>query len=358
MNQGATLRKTNSRHPIQARSLSLEQLAGQRLMVGFDGDAFNDDLRMLIGELKVGGVILFARNLGAPHELRALCVAIQDYAQSKNQPPLFIAIDQEGGKVARLKEPFTQFSGNSKMKTEADAEHFARVTAAELNGVGVNMNMAPVMDVDCKTIQGVMADRAFGDDPKWVSTMGTCVIRHLQQKGIMAVAKHFPGIGRTTADSHFTRPLLDIDLEALEQTELIPFKAALEATVAGVMLSHIVYTGVDPDWPASLSERIAKNLLRRRMGYEGVVMTDDLDMGAVKKHYDITSVMQQIIQADIDIALICHKGPDIETAFGLILDALKASTSIHGRGIASADRILKLKQSYIAKSDAQEPRES
>ncbi len=358
MNPKVTLQKKNSRQPLEARSLALEQLAGQRLMVGFDGDAFNDDLRMLIGELKVGGVILFARNLGAPHEIRALCAAIQDYAQSKNQPPLLIAIDQEGGTVARLKEPFTQFPGNSKMQARADARHFAQITAAELAGVGVNMNMAPVMDIDCKAIQGVMADRAFGHDPGWVSAMGSCVIRHLQQNGIMAVAKHFPGIGRTTADSHFTRPLLDIGLEALEQTELIPFKAALAETVAGIMLSHIVYTGVDPDWPASLSERIAKDILRRRMGYEGVVMTDDLDMGAVKTHYGIDVVIQQIIRADIDIALICHKGPDIEAAFGLLLDALKSSPSIHECGIAAVDRILKLKQTYIANSGAQKPNQS
>ncbi len=328
-------------------SFSIEQLAGQRLIVGFDGDAFNDDLRTLIYDLKVGGVILFARNLGNPEQIRALCTAIQDCAKTASQPPLFIAIDQEGGQVARLKAPFTLFPGNPMMTAKADAKHFAKITAAELTGVGINMNMAPVLDVNCKTIQSVMAGRAFSDDPQWVSSLGVQVIRHLQQNRIMAVAKHFPGIGRTTADSHFTRPFLDIERKALELTDLKPFKAAVNEAVAGVMLSHIVYTRLDPDWPASLSDSIVCNLLRERLGYEGVIMTDDLDMGAIKKHYDITAVIHQIIKADVDIALICHKGPDIETAFSLFLKALNASAHCKNRGLVSVERIMRLKQMYL-----------
>ncbi len=332
---------------METGSFSIEQLAGQRLMVGFDGIAFNDDLQMLICNLKVGGVILFARNLGNPEQIRALCTAIQDYARSVRQPPLFIAIDQEGGQVARLKAPFTLFPGNPMMTAKADAEHFAKVTAAELARVGINMNMAPVLDVDCKAIQSVMAGRAFGDDPQWVSDLGVEVIRNLQQNGIMAVCKHFPGIGRTTADSHFTRPFLDIERKVLELTDLTPFKAAVNEAVAGLMLSHIVYTGIDPDWPASLSDHIVRNLLREEMGYDGVIMTDDLDMGAIKKHYDINNVIRQIIKADIDIALICHKGPDIETAYHLIVKALNASTSATKSGVVSVERIMRLKQMYL-----------
>ncbi len=332
---------------MESSSFSIEQLAGQRLMAGFDGDVFNDDLRILICNLKVGGVILFARNLGNPDQIRALCTAIQDCARSVNQPPLFIAIDQEGGQVARLKVPFTRFPGNPMMIAKADAKHFAKVTATELAEVGINMNMAPVLDVNCKAIKSVMAGRAFGDDPQWVSDLGVQVIRHLQQNRIMAVAKHFPGIGRTTADSHFTRPFLDIEQGALEQTDLPPFKAAVDEAVAGIMLSHIVYTGIDPDWPASLSDHIVRNLLRERLGYEGVIMTDDLDMGAIKKHYDITTAIGQIIKADVDIALICHKGPDIETAYHLIVNALNASPSAKNRGVVSVERIMRLKQIYL-----------
>jgi len=341
------LKMKNIRKTIASDSFSIEQLAGQRLMVGFDGDSFNDDLRTLICNLKVGGVILFSRNLGSPEQIQALCTAIQDCARSARQPSLFIAVDQEGGQVARLKAPFTQFPGNPMMTAKADAEYFAKITAAELTEVGINMNMAPVLDVDCKAIESVMAGRAFGDDPQQVSDLGIEVIRHLQTNGMMAVAKHFPGIGRTAADSHFTRPFLDTELQDLELTDLIPFKAAVNAAVAGVMLSHIVYTGIDPDWPASLSDQIVRRLLRERLGYEGVVMTDDLDMGAIKKHYDIKAVIRQIVKADIDIALICHKGPDIETAFHLVVNALNASTSAKNRGVVSVERIMRLKQTYL-----------
>ncbi|MDM8544698.1 beta-N-acetylhexosaminidase [Desulfococcaceae bacterium HSG9] len=332
---------------MKTGSFSTEQLAGQRLMVGFDGHVFNGDLQTLICDLKVGGVILFTRNLGNPDQIQALCTAIQDCARSADQPPLLISTDQEGGQVARLKAPFTLFPGNPMITAEADAEHFAKVTATELSGVGINMNMAPVLDVDCKAIKSVMAGRAFSDDPRQVSDLGMQVIRHLQQNGIMAVAKHFPGIGRTTADSHFTRPFLDTELKTLELTDLTPFKAAVNETVAGVMLSHIVYTGIDPNWPASLSDQIVRILLREKLRYEGVIMTDDLDMGAIKKHYDITTVIRQIIKADIDIALICHKGPDIETAYNLILKALNTSTSAKYRGLVAVERIMKLKQTYL-----------
>jgi len=150
------------------------------------------------------------------------------------------------------------------------------------------------------------------------------VIRHLQQNNIMAVAKHFPGIGRTVLDSHFELPDLDADEASLAAFDLPPFYAAIQNKVAGIMLSHIRYTGIDPDWPAGFSVKIADNLLRRRMGYDGLVLTDDLDMGAIKKHYDLKIAMSCILDADIDLILICHKGPDIEWAFALISDRIES----------------------------------
>ena len=268
-------------------TLSNEQLAGQRLMLGFDGTALNDDLKFLIDDIKAGGIILFARNLETPEQIQDLCFEVQEYADRCSQPPLFIAIDQEGGQVTRLKEPFTQFPGNPHMKNEADAVHFAEVTAAELNQVGINMNMAPVMDVAPEDFNSIMEKRAFGGDPNWVSRLGVKVINHLQQNGIMAVAKHFPGIGRTILDSHQDLPVLDDDITALERFDLIPFEAGILHDVSGIMLSHIFYPQLDDQWPASLSTYIARDLLRRRMGYDGLVMTDDLDMGAITKHYEI-----------------------------------------------------------------------
>ncbi len=326
---------------------STDLLAGQRLMVGFDGIDLNEDLRFLIEKRKIGGIILFARNLAAPDQITALCRDCQLAATKAGLPPLFIAIDQEGGPVARLKPPFTQFPGNPTMTGLQDAIDFARVTAAELKRIGVNMDMAPVLDVATADGQSIMASRAFGSDPEWVASMGNAVIEHLQQNGIMAVAKHFPGIGRTVIDSHLTLPDLAIDRKTLTETDLIPFAAAIAGNVAGVMLSHIRYPKIDPDWPASLSPSITAGLLRQAMGYDGVVMTDDLDMGAIKPAFDITTAMDQILLSDVDIALICHKGPDIETAWERIRRSMTDDSRLLQMGDRSIERILRLKRTYL-----------
>jgi len=260
---------------------------------------------------------------------------------------LFIAVDQEGGQVARLKEPFTQFPGNPYMKSEEDAIHFAQVTATELTRVGINMNMAPVMDVAPEKINSIMAQRAFGGDPAWVTRLGVKVIEHLQSNNIIAVAKHFPGIGRTILDSHMDLPMLDDDISAFERMDLIPFKAGIQQGVSGVMLSHIFYKNLDPQWPASLSDKIAKVLLREQMGFDGIVLTDDLDMGAIVQHYDIQTVIHRILAAEIDLALICHKGPNIEIAYQTLLQEIRVSADMKAKGIESAKRIMKLKEKYL-----------
>lgn len=333
---------------MEIKDYSSEQMAGQRLMVGFEGTELNRDLEFLIDTIKVGGIVLFARNLENPEQIKHLCASVHEYARLSGQPPLFIAIDQEGGQVARLRKPFTQFPGNSKMKDIKDAKYFARVTAKELKGVGINMNLAPVMDVVPEGINSVMAERSFGCDTIRVSELGATVIENLQKRNIMSVAKHFPGIGRTTLDSHLDMPNLDIDINEMASTDLVPFEAAISKGVAGIMLSHIRYKKIDPEWPASLSVSIAKDLLRRRMNFGGVVMTDDLDMGAIKKHYDIKTVIGQILLAGIDMALICHSRPDIENAFNEILNSQASSQTLKTKGEESVGRILTLKRQYLA----------
>lgn len=328
-------------------TISTEVMAGQRLIVGFDGTEFSLDLEYLIGTLKVGGLILFSRNLDTPEQIRQLCWDCQGYAGRCGLPPLFIAIDQEGGQVARLKPPFTRFPGNPSMKHPDDAVYFGQVTARELKDVGINMNMAPVLDIAPEGTDSIMAGRAFGGDPGWVSSMGMTVIDSLQQREIMAVAKHFPGIGRTILDSHLALPDLNIDLKTLSDFDLVPFNAAIQGNVAGIMLSHIRYTGIDPVWPASLSPAITSDLLRRRMGYDGVVMTDDLDMGAIKPNHDIGTAIGQILLADVDIALICHKGPDIETAWNRIRHSISEDVQLKQMGKRSIERIMQLKRAYL-----------
>jgi beta-N-acetylhexosaminidase len=334
-------------HPSE---FSDRQLAGQRMMVGFDGTELNNDLKFLIDTLQVGGIILFSRNIDTPARLQKLCTAVQAYGRQTQIPPLFIAVDQEGGTVARLREPFTQFAGAAAMRDEQEAERFAHVTADELSGVGINMNMAPVLDIAPADIQSIMAERSFGADPDRVSKMGIRIIDHLQQERIMAVAKHFPGIGRTRLDSHIDLPRLDIGLATMKTSDLAPFRAAIAHNVAGIMLSHIFYENIDPAWPASLSPVIARKLLREDMDYAGLVVTDDLDMGAIKKHYNIQTVTRQILEADIDLALICHKGPDIEAAWQEIRKQMTDSQDMKRRAITSVERILKLKQRYIQRS--------
>ncbi len=328
-------------------ALSNEQLTGQRLMAGFNGTGLNNDLMFLIDTLKIGGIILFSRNLANPDQIKELCMSVREYALKCGQPPLFISIDQEGGQVARLKKPFTQFPGNPDIKNEEDARHFAEITASELKNVGINMNMAPVLDVVFDATKSIMKKRSFGYDPELVSKLGIKVIEHLQQNRIMAVAKHFPGIGRTVLDSHIEMPALDVDLKTLESSDLLPFAEAIKHGVSGIMLSHILYNKIDNKWPASLSIRIAKDLLRGSMGFNGIVMTDDLDMEAIKSNHDIKTVIKQILLADIDIVLICHKGPNIEIAYEKILKEFNDSKNIKDRGKESVRRILKIKQRNI-----------
>ncbi len=330
----------------QLSALTDEQFAGQRMIVGFDGLEFNEDLKFLINDLKIGGVILFSRNIVSPEQVKKLCFDVQAFAKQCDQPSLFIAIDQEGGVVSRLKDPFTQFPyGNPGMQNREDAREFAMITAKELDGVGINMDMAPVMDVQPNGFESVMKKRVFNGDENYVSEMGTTLITELQKNKIMAVAKHFPGIGRTTLDSHLTLPELDCDYDEFVKTDLVPFEASVRHNVAGIMMSHIQYNFIDSKWPASLSVKVVKDLLRSKMKYHGVVMTDDLDMKAVK--VDIKTSVQRIIEADVDIALICHKGPDIETAFQELLNYTNTSAENRNDCSISVKRIMGLKRKFL-----------
>ena len=245
--------------------------------------------------------------------------------------------------MARLKPPFTQFPGNPSIHSPEEARAFAETTAQELKRIGVNINMAPVLDVADPEGDSVMRQRVFGAEPETVALMGNTVIQHLQANGVLAVAKHFPGIGRTVLDSHDDLPDLDIDRRTLSTSDLIPFQAAFSHQVAGVMLSHIRYLGLDPVWPASLSTIIARDLLRNELGYQGLVLTDDIDMGALAKHYLLSTIVTQCLNADIDIILICHPGPKIEAAvsyMGQYIEASERAARSHGLAV---DRIMAAK---------------
>lgn len=345
---------------MRSKDKTADLLAGQRLMVGFEGTALNQELKTLIKEIKVGGIILFAGNIKSANQVKTLCQSAQEYAISSDLPPLFIAVDQEGGEVARLRKPeFTEFKGNPHIMDLNSAKEFATITAKELNAVNINMDLAPVMDfvteihevgeVETSKAPGkfrsIMANRVFPGNPENVGKLGSQVIETLQEHGIMAVAKHFPGIGRTTKDSHIELPVLDADKKLMEQSDFIPFKDAIKSNVAGIMLSHTLYSKIDSEWPASLSYNIAKTVLRDQMGYQGVVMTDDLDMKAIR--CDIRTSVKQILNAEVDLTLICHKGADIETAFHEIKTLISNDEIFYQKGVESADRIAALKALYL-----------
>ncbi len=331
-------------------SLTDAQLAGQRLMVGFSGKVLDDDLRFMIREMHIGGLILFKRNVSNPSQVAELCGAAQAYALESGNPPLMIAIDQEGGPVARLGPPFTVFPGNRAIgaaRSARAAREFGMITARELKGVGINMNLAPVLDVAPQGLNSVVADRVFGEEPELVAYLGKTVIQTLQNNGVPATAKHFPGIGRTTGDSHVDLPCLDVEREVLDLTDLVPFRAAIGSGVEAVMLSHVVYRDLDRQWPASLSSIIAKDLLRETMGFKGISMTDDLVMGAIDKHFRIEVAVQRISGAEIDVALICHDRLKMENAYGALLKVVRESKDARRKATTSVRRILNMKQKYL-----------
>ncbi|MEE4364127.1 MAG: beta-N-acetylhexosaminidase [Desulfotignum sp.] len=323
----------------------IHHLAGQRLMLGFEGTGLTPDLREIIEKYQAGGIILFRNNIQSPAQLAQLCKDAQSFARSCGRPPLFIAVDQEGGKVSRLPEPFTQFGGNPGIRSRTEAENFARITARELQNAGINMNLAPVMDVVPSNTDSIMQDRSFAGDARTVADLGTAVIKTLQENNIMAVAKHFPGIGRTVLDSHHHLPVLDADLSTLAASDLVPFKAAVQADVSGIMLTHVVYPKLDDQWQASLSVAIARDLVRDVLGFQGLVLTDDLDMKAIG--HDMKTCMTQVLASDIDLALICHKGPNIENAFQVLAGLLASDTALQAKAEVCLERIYRYKQRYL-----------
>lgn len=329
---------------------NLAEIAGSRLMTGFNDTRLTASLEHFIKDFKIGGVILFRRNIENPKQLAKLCENIQECAKDNSLPPLFIAIDQEGGNVSRLGVPFTQFpKGAPGLVTVENTVEFAEITALELNACNINMDMAPVLDVAPKGFGSFMEKRALGATPESVAKLGLSMILSFQSNGIIPVGKHFPGIGRTIPDSHIELPVFDDTLDSLRAFDLIPFRDAIEAGLEAVMLAHILYTKLDDAYPASLSANIVKGLLREDMGFGGVVMTDDMDMGAIAKNYGYVEAVTKALAATVDIILICHESEKIEQAFNLLLeDAENHPESAQ----ESYERIMRLKDKYLLDAPA------
>lgn len=333
------------------RNRTLEELVGQLFMVGFEGTQFNTDLSYFLKKLHIGGVIYFKRNIQDPFQLAELSRSLQEKAMELSSIPLFISIDQEGGSVARLGPPFTQFPSASNMASSEDPKewirYFAQTQAHELKLVGINMDLAPVLDVNIRGPEGLMASRSYGSDPSQVARLGALCITEFQQAGIIACAKHFPGIGDTELDSHQDLPIQLKDKEELEKVELVPFKEAIKIQPGAVMVSHVKYPAYDLKYPASLSQLIITGLLRQALGYEGLVMTDDLEMGAVGRHYEIEEALFLACRASADCLLICHDPEKIERGYFYLLNKIKNSTIPEESFMNSLKRNLSLKQKFL-----------
>jgi beta-N-acetylhexosaminidase len=348
------------RDAISKTSMLLEQAVGQQFLVTFEGREappiqFLDVLR----RHHIGGVVLFRhKNMGSLSELRGLTQVLQRAATESGQPPLLIAADQEGGQLIAVDQT-TPFPGNMALGaagSEKLAYKVGRALGKELSAVGVNVDFAPVCDVNSNPRNPVIGTRSFGEDPRLVARMSTALIRGLQSAGVAATAKHFPGHGDTSSDSHNGAPIVRHDAKRIRSVELVPFRAAVNSRVRLVMTAHIVMpalNGGSNELPATVSQKILRDLLRRKMRFNGVIVSDALDMHAMEQGSGYVAETIAAVAAGIDLLLFNHDLSRVEPAYSNLVQAarrgLLSADEIH----ASARRILGLKN-WI-KRQPQEP---
>ncbi len=297
----------------------LETAAAKMFWVGFHGTTPSDDLMRLL-DRGVGGVVLFARNIESPKQAAGLISQIKMHVRH----PLPVAIDHEGGRVMRVQSPFTQTPPMrvlGKIDDEELVRDVGRVFARELRAVGFDMDFAPVLDVDTNADNPVIAGRSFGNDPELVTRMGMALMEGLQSEGMAACAKHFPGHGDTAEDSHRDLPRLSHSEDRLRCVELPPFESVCKAGVASVMISHVIYEAWDADFPATMSKPIIDGLLRRELGYGGLVISDDLEMKAIVDHYGVNRAVVMATAAGMDCLLACHSAQVMHGAIDTLIKA-------------------------------------
>ncbi|MCC6639627.1 MAG: beta-N-acetylhexosaminidase [Deltaproteobacteria bacterium] len=278
---------------------------GQLLFAGFEGTRVPDDLAALVAAGRMGGVVLFSRNVENADQLRTLVREL--HAPAPEEFPLLLAIDQEGGRVQRLRAPWTVWPPMRALGDRDDpalSRALAIAIAQELLDVGIGLDFAPVVDVATEPSNPVIGDRSFGETPQRVARHARAFVEGLQSAGVAACAKHFPGHGDTTCDSHLELPRLAHDLERLRSVELPPFRAAIEAGVAAVMTAHVLFPALDPVRPATLSPAVLR-ILREELGFSGVVFSDDLEMRAVVDAFSTRDCVLGALRAGVDALLVC-----------------------------------------------------
>ena len=281
---------------------------GQFLIASFPATTVPAELRSLAREFGLGGVILFARNIEAPEQVAELAHDVQVLA---TELPVWVSVDQEGGRVARLRAPFTEWPPMATLGRSGDARlasRFAAALAAELRAVGITLDYAPVLDIHTNAQNPVIGDRALADNAEMVGRLGAAIVRSLQENGVAACGKHFPGHGDTSVDSHLDLPVVEHPPDRIRRVECVPFRDAIAADVAFIMTAHVLVPAFDEQNPATLSPRIVDDVLRKELGYQGVILSDDLDMQAIAKSYTPADAAVQAIAAGCDGVMVCRSG--------------------------------------------------
>jgi len=326
---------------------------GQLFMVGLPGVELDDSSRRLIEEFSINNFIYFKRNVESPEQLNKLSSDLREVCRQNGLGPPLIAIDQEGGSVTRLPPPFTQFPSARVLaegeNPDAGLKEYARICASELAGIGVNFNLAPVLDVCEAGREYFMERRSLGADPEVVGKLGTIVIREMQAHGIAACGKHFPGLGGAVVDPHVQLPFVAKTAAELRVCDLPPFQQAIAAGLASIMTSHTIYRDLDPKYPATLSEKILTGLLRHEMGYDGVIITDDLEMGAIEKEGDLGQAALQAFTAGADMLLICFRHEKVIDAFAKTREAIVRAPELSARMQQSVRRVSEMRKKYACR---------
>lgn len=328
--------------------MTLDEKIGQMMFAGVSGTTLQQETTSLIQDYKVGGLILYGNNLETPQQTVTLMNALMA-ANVNNQLPLFLGTDQEGGKVVRLPGSLKNFPTNKRIgDINQSPLSFAvgQLLGEQLTAFGFNLDFAPVLDVNSNPNNPIIGDRSFSNDPDIVSKLGIETMKGLESKQVIPVIKHFPGHGDTAVDSHLELPKVTKSLDDLNQLELVPFKAAIENGADVVMVAHILLPKIDPQYPSSMSKEIITGMLRDQLGFDGVVMTDDMTMKAITNHFDIGQAAVDSVKAGSDVILIAHEYANVTAAIQAVKAAVNKGEITEDRINDSVRRIIELKQKY------------
>jgi beta-N-acetylhexosaminidase len=328
---------------------SIRRDVGQLLIGSLPGTTITAEMRSLTKEFSLGGVILFARNIEAPEQVAEMSVDVQGLA---TELPLWVSVDQEGGRVARLKAPFTEWPPMAVLGRSGDvqlASRFAAALATELRAVGITLDYAPVLDIHTNPKNPVIGDRALAEDADGVARLGAAIVKGLQENGVAACGKHFPGHGDTSVDSHLELPLVEHPPDRIRRVECVPFRAAIAADVAFIMTAHVLVPSLDDEKPATLSPRIVQALLRDELGFPGVILSDDLEMKAIAKTYTVPDAAVEAIAAGCDGLLVCSGDVDVQaTTLEALVHAVEEKKIPYKRLEDALTRLRRAKERFLA----------